>query len=75
MFRPRRSSNSGPGPSGPHRFVEPSDARSALALGAVQRGLQMASPLAVADASLRVSRCALSGCGKTRDDPIHSPSE
>jgi hypothetical protein len=62
-------------PSGPHRFVAPSDPRSGLAVGAVQPDLQMAPGLAVAYASLRVDRCAASGCGKPRTDPIHSAPE
>jgi hypothetical protein len=61
--------------SGPHHFVEPGDTRSGLALGALQRGVQMASPLAVADASLRAAYCALSGCGRPREDSIHWPHE
>jgi hypothetical protein len=75
MFRLRRPSKKGQTSSGPHGFIEPRDARSALALGSVQGGLQMASSLAVADASLCESHCALSGCGKPREDPIHWPSE
>ncbi len=75
MFRLRRPSRKGLSSSGPHGFSEPADARSALALGSVQGGLQMASPLALADASLRESLCALSGCGKPREDPIHWPGE
>ena len=75
MLRFRRVPHSSPSPSGPHTFVAPKDARSGLALGSVQRGLQMASPLAVADASLRAPHCAVSGCGKAREDPIHAPSE
>ncbi len=65
----------GGGPSGPHRFVEPDDARSGLALGAMQPGLQMATPLAVADASVRAVRCAMKGCGKAREDTIHDARE
>lgn len=62
--------------SGPHAFVEPPDARSGLALGAVATsGLQMGGMTSVADASLRVARCDASGCGKPRQDPIHWPGE
>jgi hypothetical protein len=61
----------GPGPSGPHRFVEPDDARAGLALGALQPNLQLGPALAVTDASLREARCAMQGCGKVREDPIH----
>jgi hypothetical protein len=59
--------------SGPHDFVEPKDARSGLAIGALQRGLQMASPLAVADASLCTAYCGR--CGRSREDSIHWPRE
>jgi hypothetical protein len=51
------------------------DTRSALALGGLQKGLQQATPIAVADASLRDAHCAVPGCGKSREDPIHSPAE
>lgn len=72
VFRFRRSPEVRPSTSGPHRFVEPADPRSGLALGAVKSsGLQMGTPLAVADASLRIVHCALSGCGKPRVDSIH----
>ena len=75
MVRLRRFFNNGPSPSGPHGFIERRDGRSALALGAANADLQMAAPLAVADASLRAAHCALSGCGRPREDPIHSPSQ
>lgn len=75
MSRSPRSPKSLPGPSGPHPFVEPKDARSGLALGAMQGGLQMAAPMALADASLQSARCALPGCDKARQDPIHWPAD
>jgi hypothetical protein len=76
MVRSRRPHDAAHGgASAPHAFVEPEDPRSGLAAGAVQGGLQMASPLAVAGASLRVARCALGGCGKPRQDPIHREIE
>ena len=71
----RRSPKAGPGASGPHQFVEPADTRSGLALGASQGGLQMAAPLALADATLRATHCARPGCGKPREHSIHWPSE
>lgn len=61
------------GVSGPHHFVEPRDTRSGLAMGAVQGGLQMAVPMAVADASLRTAQCGR--CGKPREDSIHGPRD
>ena len=59
------------GPSGTHRFVEPDDPRSGLALGAAQASLQVGPAIALADASLREVRCARPGCAKPRQDPIH----
>ncbi|MGD0862640.1 MAG: hypothetical protein ABSA21_07745 [Candidatus Limnocylindrales bacterium] len=74
MARSRRSSKSDQGPSGPHHFVEAENVRPALAL--TSTGVyQMVSEATVANASLRASRCAVSGCGKPREDPIHWPSE
>ena len=75
MARFRRAPQEQPSPSAAHAFVEPADTRSGLALGSVQPGLQMAAPVTVADASLRAARCALAGCGRDRDDPVHAPSE
>ena len=63
------------GPSGPHRFVDPADVRSGLALAAMQPNAQMGPALAVTEASLRGARCAMAGCGRPRQDPIHEPSE
>lgn len=59
------------GPSAKHWFVAPSDPRSALAVAGVQPALQQAPALAVTAASVRQGRCALKGCGKTREDEIH----
>lgn len=73
MVRIRRSSPDRASASGAHRFVQPPDNRSGLALGAVQSGLQMGTPMAVADASRFERRCGLPGCGKPLHDPIHRP--
>ena len=62
-------------PSGKHLFVEPGDTRSGLAVAAVHGGLQQATSLAVADASVRSRPCAVKGCGRPRHDPIHEPEE
>jgi len=71
-----KPATTGPGgPSGQHRFVEPADARSGLAMSATQPNLQMGPAMAVADASLRVARCGMAGCGKTRQDAIHQPHD
>jgi len=74
MARLRRSSDSGPGPSGPHHFVDSENVRTALAL--TSTGVeQMVSEATVANASIRASRCAVPGCGRPREDPIHWLSE
>jgi hypothetical protein len=70
-----RGSKRSAGSSGPHRFVEPDDPRSGLALGAAQASLQIGPAIALADASLRAVRCALPGCGKPRPDPIHEVAD
>lgn len=75
MVRIRRSSTDRASASGAHRFVRPPDNRSGLALGASQSGLQMGTPMAVADASAFERRCGLTGCGKPLDDPIHWPED
>jgi hypothetical protein len=75
VFRFRRSPKSHPSASGPHRFVEPGDSRSALALGTFREDVPMAAHFAVAAATMRIAHCALAGCGKPREDPIHWPGE
>lgn len=74
VFRHRNKRRTS-GPSGPHRFVDPADVRSGLALAAMQPNAQMGPALAVTEASLRGARCAMAGCGRPRQDPIHEPSE
>lgn len=59
------------GPSWPHRFVDAADVRSGLALAALQPNAQMGPALALTEASLRGARCALAGCGKPRQEPVH----
>jgi hypothetical protein len=66
VFR-RRDKQPTSGPSGPHRFVDPADVRSGLALAAMLPNAEMGPALAVTEASLR--------CGRPRPDPIHEPSE
>ena len=70
-----RSKERSSGPTGPHRFVDPADPRSGLALGSTQASLQIGPALAITNASLRVARCALAGCGKLREDPIHEAGD
>ena len=78
MARSGRTTERLGGTSGPHRFVEPEDNRLGLAMSAVRApGTGMAQSLAVTDASVRAqgARCAMSGCGKAREDPIHLPAD
>lgn len=71
----RRPSTTRSNPTETHEFVESEDSRSGLAVSAVQGDFQMVSPGAVAAATMRPARCALPGCGKPREDPIHWPDE
>jgi hypothetical protein len=75
MFGRHEKTNRAPA-SGPHPFVEPSDARMGLALGGP---LSLEAPTAmtslVAAHSLGRDRCASPGCGKSREDPLHWPAE
>jgi hypothetical protein len=68
---PARKSIRNAGSSAKHAFVKRRDERSALALGAVHLDLNQVGVLALVDASLREHPCALPGCGKPKDDPIH----
>jgi hypothetical protein len=66
------------GTSGPHRFVEPEDSRLGLAMSAARApGSGWAPSVAMTDASVRAgdARCALPGCGRRHDDPIHLPPD
>ncbi len=77
MLRQRRASTP-QGSSGPHEFVPPHDPRLGLAFaaGAGQEGqLSSSGALLVAGATVREQRCAMTGCGKLREDPIHWPQE
>ena len=68
------SQRTAPGSSGPHEFVEPDDPRMGLALGAGSMSGEYGPSVAqisVAGATLREPRCAMPGCGRLRDDPIH----
>jgi hypothetical protein len=71
MARLRRSSETGSGPSGSHHFVDADNVRLGLALLSSQPNYGMVSQATVANASVRASRCSMSGCGKPRKDPIH----
>jgi len=70
----RRQPPTRPTASEPHAFVDPPDPRLGLALGGSARGgsvMGMAGPAAITLYSLELDRCALPGCGKSHDDPIH----
>jgi hypothetical protein len=67
MFR--RKPNALQSASMTHRFVHRDDNRSALALTAST--MPQVATTAVADASLREYPCAVPGCSKPKDDPIH----
>ena len=64
-------------PRRPHAFLETNDA----GVGAMSAGSGMSgrsggeSQLAVTAAVLRATRCAVPGCGKSREDPIHGVEE
>ena len=61
-------------PKRPHPFRETNDGGlgPAASSGGTYQGSQ-ASVLGVTTAYLRSTRCAVSGCGKERHDPIHEP--
>jgi hypothetical protein len=73
----KRPSEKVQGSSGPHRFVEPPDARLGLALaGGIAEGqFSESAAFLVAGASVRPRRCGLRGCGRLREDPLHWPAE
>jgi hypothetical protein len=77
MFHLRRSPRIGHNPNQPHDFVQPEETRSgdAVLSQRMPSSMQMISAIAVAGASIRAIHCALPGCEKLRDDPIHLPSE
>jgi hypothetical protein len=75
MFLLRRSPRKRLSPHVAHRFIEPEETRSGLAVSAVQPDFQMVSQMAVANSSLRAAHCGLAGCGKPREDPIHWPAD
>ena|GEM_PF-1638741 len=74
MFHLRRSPRTGRNPNQPHDFVETEETRSgdAVLSQRMPTSMQMISPIAVAGASIRAIHCALPGCGKLREDPIHT---
>jgi hypothetical protein len=59
------------GPTTQHGFVEPQDPRGGLAVAGVSPMLLQGPSLAMTEASVRPARCAMRGCSRLRDDPIH----
>ena len=77
MATTRRDERLG-GTSGPHRFVEPDDNRLGLAMSAARApGTGWGGSLAMTDATVRSggARCAMAGCGRLREDPLHLPPD
>ena len=56
-----------------HGFEEPSDV--GLAAAGILRGVNSPQDIAVTAAFQRPKRCAVPGCGKYHDDPIHTPAD
>jgi hypothetical protein len=59
-----------------HPFEEPNDmGMAAAASGSTGRGINMPNVIGVTAAFQRPARCAVPGCGKAHDDPIHVPAD
>lgn len=72
----RRSKPTGDDPARAHSFRETDDAGiGAISAGGPFRTGSTVTSLAMTTAVLRGTRCALSGCGKPREDPIHAPED
>jgi hypothetical protein len=60
----------------PHVFLPVHDAGLGTGLaGLGSRDSGFPAQIAITDRYLRTSACAVPGCGKDRDDPIHEPAE
>jgi hypothetical protein len=74
MGKPTKRSDEAPAIA--HPFHETNDAGlSAFASGGSGFSGSEANMLAVTTGFLRATRCALPGCGKPRQDPIHAAAE
>jgi len=63
-------------PRRPHPFVETNDPGvGAFASGGATTSGSQVSMVSTAANSLRAMRCAYPGCGKSREDPIHAPTD
>jgi hypothetical protein len=59
-----------------HRFEEPSDAGMSAAIsGGMVGGMNSPADIGVTAAFQRPKRCAVPGCGKFHEDPIHTPAD
>ena len=56
-----------------HKFEEPSDV--GLAAAGILRGVNSPQDVAVTAAFQRPKPCAVPGCGKFHEDPIHTPAD
>lgn len=72
----RPGSGSGKGTSrGFHPFKETNDpGLMAAASGGVSRAISV-NEVAVTTGFLRSTRCAVPGCGRPREDPVHFPAD
>ena len=58
-----------------HAFSEPDDTAIVVASGGGAFGVNSANVVGVTAASQRQIRCAVPGCGKFHEDPIHTPAD
>jgi hypothetical protein len=59
-------------PRGPHRYWDTDDGLAAVMSGSAFESGQAANVLGGTAAFLRSTRCGIPGCGRPRQDPIHS---
>jgi hypothetical protein len=69
-----RSKHPAPDPKTAHPFRRDGHGLSAMASGSSYAGMDVRT-VPTTTAFLRTTRCAVSGCGKPADDPIHWPAE
>lgn len=63
-------------PARPHAFSETNDPGvGAFASGGATASGSQVTMIATTTSSLRATRCALEGCGRPRQDPIHAAEE
>jgi hypothetical protein len=69
-----RTRHPAPDPKAAHPFQRDTHGLSAMASGSSYAGMDVRT-VPTTTAFLRTMRCAVSGCGKPADDPIHWPAE